>query len=61
MKFKERKKKYLKGRSEFWDGGWRLQPPETAVGWADQAAGGAEGSGGDVGLWRLRLGGVVRG
>ena len=39
---------------------WSL-PPETAVGWANQAAGGAEGSGCDVGLWRLRLGGVVRG
>ena len=29
------------------------------VGWANQAAGGAKGSGSDMGLWRLRLGSVI--
>ena len=29
------------------------------MGWADQAAEGTKGSGSDVGLWRLRLGGVL--
>lgn len=29
------------------------------VGWADQAVEGAKGNGSDVGLWRLRLGGVL--
>ena len=27
--------------------------------WANQAVGGTKGSGIDVGLWRLRLGGVI--
>ena len=30
-------------------------------GWANQATGGVEGSGNDVGLLQLRLGGVVHG
>ena len=29
------------------------------MGWADQVAGGAKGSGSDVGLWQLRLGGMM--
>ena len=40
---------------ESWDGGWSLQLLETMMGWADQATGGAKGSGSDVGLWCLRL------
>ena len=44
---------------EFWDGGWRLQLSETVVGWANQATRGAKGSGSDVGLWWLRLGGMM--
>ena len=44
---------------EFWDRGWRLQLLETMVGWADQAARSAKGNGNDVGLWLLRLGGVM--
>ena len=37
----------------------RLQLPETVVGWEDQAIGGAKGSGSEVGLWQLRLGGMM--
>ena len=36
-----------------------MQLQETMVGWVDQAARCAKGSGSDVGLWRLRLGGVM--
>ena len=36
-----------------------MQLLETMVGWADQAARGAKGSGSNVGLWQLRLGGMM--
>ena len=39
--------------------GWRLQLPKTMVGWVDQVAGGAKASGRDVGLWQLKLGGMM--
>ena len=40
-------------------GSWKLQLPETVVGQADQAAIGVKGSGKEVGLWQLRLGGMM--
>ena len=47
------------GILEFWDGGQRLLLLETMVGWADQAVEGVNGSGNDVGLWRLRFGDMM--
>ena len=39
--------------------GWRLEAVADGDSWVDQAARGAKGNGNDVGLWRLRLGGVM--
>ena len=55
LKFKE--KNYLKGQIGIL--GWRLEAAAVRDSWVDQAARGAKGDGNDMGLWRLRLGGVM--